>query len=329
MKMLTFFRDMVRLLFSPPPPQMDFFLQLIDSASDLNIDTHTFFREYVRSIVLSDDDPKESINRFLVKTITLNKDTSPSQHEYLALEILDIKDSKPRTYPIFLEQLPSSVRHYSEDKSCSYFSNHTDSHRVREVISCILARSSTMPGTVSLTDGSTSTNNPYDDIPLLPRSFSEAPPPVLPKGSLTRVINAASLASVHSIHQSSIVVSRQYRASDQFLLGQNARASHSLGRVIRQLMPHGLTLYELIRLAKVVHDEDPVYSLLSRQCYWYANTIVEVVKKEFDCEVTRAKTVMMGHSPFRSPQTTICLVIKQENGWDCGLVRCQRRSLRL
>ncbi|PPQ97440.1 hypothetical protein CVT26_002850 [Gymnopilus dilepis] len=41
-----------------------------------------------------------------------------------------------------------------------------------------------------------------------------------------------------------------------------------------------LPLARLACLAKIVHDEDPSYSVFRHQCYWYANLIMKVIEKE-------------------------------------------------
>ena len=57
---------------------------------------------------------------------------------------------------------------------------------------------------------------------------------------------------------------------------------------MRQLQPHGLSLFHLIILANTVHDHDPMYSLLKRQCYWFANTIYHVVACSYNCTIVQA-----------------------------------------
>jgi len=256
---------------------MDFFLQLINAANDLTMNTHIFFLQFLMYILHSPEDPNDSIRRFSIKTITLNKDDSPSMHEYLSLEILDSSDLK--TYLFFLERMPSSLL-----DPLSYFTDHADSYRIRDAI---------VDGLADMPNDSTEDmpNDSTEDIPLLPRSISsELPPPspVAPR-SFTQMIDSATLASAHSINSSSSILTRRFRATDQFLIGHGSKESHGRGRIIRQLEPQGLSLFDLIILAKVVHDEDPIYSLLHRQCYWFSNVIFQVIKRNFPCKVIESE----------------------------------------
>jgi hypothetical protein len=98
-------------------------------------------------------------------------------------------------------------------------------------------------------------------------------------------MGAASLASTQAIPRSGNIVlkSTTVQAMDQFLVGQHARSTHGKGQIVRQLQPHGLTLFHLIILANLVHNHDPLYSLLKRQCYWFANTIFYVILNSLPC----------------------------------------------
>ena len=57
----------------------------------------------------------------------------------------------------------------------------------------------------------------------------------------------------------------------------NKAILREIGQVVRQIQPINLSLFELGILADVVHNEDPDYSLLKSQCYWFLHLIFEVV----------------------------------------------------
>jgi len=57
----------------------------------------------------------------------------------------------------------------------------------------------------------------------------------------------------------------------------NKAILRDLGQVVRQIRPIKLSLFELGILVDVVHNEDPEYSLLKSQCYWFLHIIFEVV----------------------------------------------------
>jgi hypothetical protein len=168
---------------------------------------------------------------------------------------------------------------FSIQPDTSYFSNHPDSHSVFDaIISNLVAPSS-----------STLRPNPNEsdeDIPLLDISP--------PASSFPRVIDAAALASTQVIHQSGNIIlkSTLVHANDQFLVGQHARVTHGNGHIVRQLQPQRLTLFHLIVLATTVHNHAPLYSLLKRQCYWFANTIFFVIFNRYSCS-----TIPTGGNP--------------------------------
>jgi hypothetical protein len=247
---------------------MDPFVQLFDSAIAMTTDTQSFLNQYLHMILLSDQSPEHTINRFMVKSVTLNKHTSStSQHEYLTFEIFDSCREVPDTYLLFLERTPSSI-----ELDTSYFSNHADSSEILDdILGCLVdPSSSTRPP---------NPNESHEDLPLLDTSLSSS------TSSFSRVVDAASLASTQAIHQSGNIVLKStiVRANDQFLLGKHARATHGNGLIVRQLQPPGLTLFHLIVLAITVHNHDPLYSLLKRQCFWYANTIYDVILNTYPC----------------------------------------------
>jgi hypothetical protein len=250
---------------------MDPILQMFDSVLTMTVDTQSFLEHYQQLILLSDQTPDHTINRFMVKTVTLNKHTaSQSQHEYLTFEIFDACRESPDTYLLFLERTPSSIQ-----LDTSYFSNHPDSRRILDAIvdHLVTPSWSTLPP---------NPNESHEDLPLLDASSSSSTP------TLSRVMDAASLTSTQALHHSGNILfkSTTVRACDQFLVGQHAKNTHGNGLIVRQLQPHGLTLFHLIVLAITVHKHDPLYSLLKRQCYWYSNTIYHTISNSYSCTTT-------------------------------------------
>ena len=53
------------------------------------------------------------------------------------------------------------------------------------------------------------------------------------------------------------------------------------GQNVQYFKPNHLSLFELALLANVVHDLYPTYSLLGRQCYFYANLVYTAAKIHF------------------------------------------------
>lgn len=278
--MLTFLRRFFNNLFSPQPHRdMDTILALFNSPR-CTLDTSCMLNQLIQSILLttativdlnSTVDPPELegiLNRFMVKTITLNKHTNSSQHEYLTFEIMDTQDDLGRAYLIFLERTTSDIPRDSD-----YFTEHPDSSIILSNIMKIFEPSGD--------DYPPAPNNMRDDdiAPL----FHSTPPSNT--SVVSQVMDAASLASAQACYRSAEILAKTKTvcANDQFLLGQQSRLTHGRGRIIRQLQPDALSLFDLIILANTVHDHDPLYSLLKRQCYWFANVIYLVVSSTYNC----------------------------------------------
>jgi hypothetical protein len=56
---------------------------------------------------------------------------------------------------------------------------------------------------------------------------------------------------------------------------------HDLVEVFR---PNNFSLVSLAILAKIVHENHPLYSLFHRQCFWFSNLIMRVIAKKFGGE---------------------------------------------
>jgi len=248
---------------------MDLFVKFFDTPLTLTLTPKDFFDQYVDFMLLVKSDPGDSIDRFLIQTVTLNKCVlSASQHEYLSIEVVDnITKGK---YLIFLERTSSSSR----TDSIGYFASHPECHRVHQAIVASMHISMTPLRVRDSPDDSDG-----EAIPLLPDSISSESPPV---SMLSQVMGASGITafySTQSVHSSRALFSG--KANDQFIFGKEARSSHEFGQVVGQLQPTGLTFFDLIILAMTVNEEDPLYSLFDKQCYWFAACIFKAIETRF------------------------------------------------
>jgi hypothetical protein len=284
--MLTFLKGIIPSMFSLRIPPRDRFLELLDSAQTITMDTELILTHFTLLVESSEQTPEHAINRFMVRSVTLHKHTSSmSEHEYLTFDIYDsCKGESSDGYDVFLERTTSGIRMDS-----SYFTAHPDSSTMLSAILNSLKSSNTTAPPDESGDTIPLIDIPSSASPVTPARSSS---PVTPARSFSRVLDAASLSSVRSIHGSAGILrgSKVISACDQFLLGRLAKQTHGNGRIIRQFEPRGLTLFHLIVLANTVHAHDPLYSLLSRQCYWFSNTIYHVISENFkrDDTPTRA-----------------------------------------
>jgi len=242
------------------------------------MDTTNFLNHYEGLILLSKNSPEVVLRRFMVKTLTLNKlTTTTSQHEYLSIEVYDADLENSKTHLVFLERtafdVPPDPTTIDRD-----FANHPDSHLVHDIIQKLSSRFSSL-------GHSSAPAIPSDEdqmIPLMPITPSSDSLPVAPSPTPS-FAGIASLASTQFVHRfSESFVAKTRHAGDRFVVGR--RPVYGNGQIMRQLEPNGLTFFHLIVLANTVHQHDPLYSLLKRQCFWYANTIYLVVEALYKCQ---------------------------------------------
>lgn len=258
----------------------DNFLQLFNSEST-TMDTGAFLNYYKGMILLSGGNSlKNILNRFMVKTITLHKHTATtSQHEYLTIEVHDTDSENSKTHLVFLERTAFEVVPDSTaiDEA---FANHPDSPHIRDTIQAAVVG---LLGSGYSAPAKPQTSN-QDEIPLLaitPSSSRSSPPtPLSPS-----YMGVASLASTQAVHRSTeSFLAKTRHARDHFVVGRQPSAEYIQGHVMRKHVPRDLSFFSLIVLASIVHDHDPLYSLLKRQCFWFANTIYLVVENLYRYE---------------------------------------------
>ena len=116
---------------------------------------------------------------------------------------------------------------------------------------------------------------PQDESPL-DSSFSLTPP--LSKKTSLSLLEKTTLTVVRGIHSSSASLMELRDAEDR-ILGSNyaKKASYGNGRVVGEISPGSLTLFDLGLLVEVVHDVAPNYSLFKNHCFWFAKIICDAV----------------------------------------------------
>ena len=228
--------------------------------------------------------PQNILNRFMVKSISLNKHSeTTSQHEFLTIEVYDAKLLNAKTHLVFLERTATSEVLPETTTIDGDFANHPDAHLIRDIIQKVLnslSSSSSHPFNASKSDLT---------IPLIPITTPSQSSNSLPLTQLS-LADATSLAStqafVHKLSDSFLAKTRQ--AGDHFVVRRQPSPSYGRGRVVRQFNPKGLTFSQLVTLANIVHNHHPLYSLLKRQCYWFANIVYLVAIEEESSKCTIA-----------------------------------------
>lgn len=258
--------------------------------SDLSFDTDTLLRDLILFSTVSSD-RKTVLDRFMVKSVTLCKDSPTSasipQHEYLLVQLIDTLPSQSDAKPLLmaLERTASDIRPSSE-----YFTDHPKSKTVIKSIVEILKETppAIIESLLKLTTNDSSaspaldTHHPYQAI--VDDSQSTTSSPNTPFYGL-KLLDAASLATAKAAHFFTHSSSKVYRADDRFvgmknLIGLGATSTLN----IRQIQPLSLSLFDLAVLADSVHNHDPLYSIFGSHCYWFANIICNVIEKEYKCQ---------------------------------------------
>ena len=119
-------------------------------------------------------------------------------------------------------------------------------------------------------------NESDDSIPSLESSGSTLSKHLFQRSksqsSLREKLKFASLGALDSISRSS----GSTPVAEDLIKGEGSTGP---ALSVCQVVPEkDLSLFELGILANVIHEEDPKYCLLSRQCYWFVGTMLLVVE---------------------------------------------------
>ena len=206
------------------------------------------------------------LDRIEVVWIWLNKTPTSPEHEYIIVETVDKVDGQIRHF-IF-------DRSVHEEPPATTTKNHT-----RTDINTTPLRSNSLSsmeeGMLSGTTSTTSTHRPPP-----PLSF---PTPQLSIGdALSMSATKASQVLADSLDKGD-----KLDAFDRILGGHHLlQRRYGCGQNARQIKPNNLKLFELIVLAEVIHNFDPLYTFFDRNCYWYCNMLADAVIQIFGLDTS-------------------------------------------
>ena len=268
---LSFLNRILSVFSSRTTMSTDPFVEFFNSPASMS--TTTFLNHFKNLVLLSPLPPTAVLRRFMVKTVSLNKHTATtSQHEFLSIEIYDT--DLHHSHLVFLERTISD-----SELPLDLDSTNPYHHFIHKFLR-------SLPVTTSPLASSRPTV--HEDIPLLqvPTTSSESSESLVSSGSMTpSLLDITSLASIRAMHQSMDSISGSKQAGDQFIVGRHPSHVYGGGQIMRQLQPSNLTFFQLIILAEIVHNHDPLYQLFKRQCYWYSNTIYQTIAQSFPCVI--------------------------------------------
>jgi hypothetical protein len=213
------------------------------------------------------DEPSDILDKLRVVWIYLNKRPDAAEHEYL---IVETKDGS-RTRQFVIERTASAdrtevARNGPTGKSTSKHATAGGGYQILGSISISLQPTISPSSLSSMEEGSSTALTPT--IPASQHSTADT-------------ITMAMSSSAHTVSES--LGKEIYCLAVDRILGQSYVSSRNYGssRNLRNLKPRDLTFFELLFLAHIVHEREPQYSRLQKNCYWYANTIFETVAHLF------------------------------------------------
>ena len=93
--------------------------------------------------------------------------------------------------------------------------------------------------------------------------------------------SSAKMAISNGSSQSLLAISSNPAASDMVKTIAGWPSETCIGKLDCENLPEPITLLDFALAAEVVHNDSEKYKLLSRQCYWYADTVSAVLETYF------------------------------------------------
>jgi len=220
-------------------------------------------------------------SRFPVQEIGINKTGLHVQHESIALWSTDMDLSKE--LESIVDRVPSPHSYGPRFSSFSQYSINNSSTVFDSLQKALKMRSTVQTAESPLTTINTSTAlDTETTIPLLPSSFEPTPStpstpstPLPLKDRVTLTLAQAMATARNASHS----ISPQSLAQDS--IRGFPRGSLSPSNCIITFKPVGLTAFDVVLIAKIVHDYAPMYGLFDNQCYMFARVIFDAVVQLF------------------------------------------------
>jgi hypothetical protein len=230
--------------------------------------------------------PVVVLDRLQVVSIWLNKSSGSLEHEFMVIKTKDSEDKKMRLFIIDRITRRPHRQPASENPVCapeppdqpkgdnSYQRLQSILQKAcQELSNSILSPSRSISPLSSMEEGFSSTST------STPAHIRILPPVTLPTSQLsigdTLSLSAAKASQTVS---DSLDKGGKVEAFDR-VLGEEyiERPMYGCGQNARQIKPMNLSFFELIVLAKVVHDFAQNYSIFERNCFWFSNMMMDAI----------------------------------------------------
>lgn len=252
------------------PAPNDSFAYLL---STLSCDTTFFVASYHR-FAMDEADPLSFLQqRFMVNRIGHSKAGVAFEHESFVAWVRDMVEGTD--YNFIIERTPSNR---SPNEEFVIFAGCSESRKILATIQRIITN----------TRSSLQVVVDPESAPL-----SESAKPLTPlswKDTLSTSLAQAMAAISHGSQSTSSQILAQDKISKVSPLDP--------ADCVQTFAPKGLSFFDLVLLADVVHDQAPIYCLFKNQCYWYARVVFDAVVQRYS---TREGEAVSAPSPNNNP----------------------------
>jgi hypothetical protein len=270
-------------LFAMPGPNEDAFATLLSPSllsPSLRSNLHIIVDSYFRFSTFANDVSFTLLERFSVKKIGLKKASTTIQHESICIWAEDSATSKKHEF--IVERVPSDV---SESNPRLGLAAFFDSPFHETILESIKKVSSSFAGRLEIAPTAPTAEEVFALLPLADSDEEVAaldfPHPYIPStgSNLSRsfldTFTSTLARGMATSRSASRSISAQRLAQDQ--ISGYAPGTLNPESCIFDIDPIGLSLFDIILLAQVVHDQAPLYGLFDNQCYLFASVIFDSV----------------------------------------------------
>lgn len=253
-------------------------------------DTNLFlflFKEWAKraSEVSNNKDAPNVLERFDVVSITHSKVEHSGEHEFLIIETSDGDHPDRETTSFILERTVTNEEQVTESEPKKRIGKglgtlgsvlaRTDSHIITSMEEGDAQPSGSNSESLSFSFDGLAISDITDRISILfPYTFDRL--------SVTDLVTLISTQAFHSLNKIPV-----YEAADRWLGENHVSSKKWHGECVGYFKPNNLSLFQLAILAQEAHTLHPHYTLLKRQCYFYANLIYSAAETHFGIRPSR------------------------------------------
>src|SRR6202789_3690961 len=276
--------DFLYKIFNMAVPDKEIFSSLLSPT--VHNDIASFVASHYHFAIYSDEPLYSLQSRFIVTRIGLNKAGMPAQHESLGIWVRDRHTLKDHDF--IIERAPAHHSYAEKFANFSFFPEK-ERQKVLEAIQKALQSASRFTGAGTRVDIE-------ETIPLLP-IHSSILSSSQPQMSMIDPLPSSLVRAVALACNGSQSTSPKRLANDTISgCPPNTLLPHNS---IRQFNPVGLTLFDVVVLAQVVHEYAPIYGLFDNQCSIFASFMFDSIVQLFSFSIDTP-------GPVPAPTPEVC-----------------------